>query len=232
MLKADRDGHHPLYRDRDWQEQERREQKGKKKKNWFTRGGFDTVIMVNPTPGGELARQLQQVLNNNPGPVKIKVQEQGGVQVKTRLQKSNPNKTRGCDSTDCLACKHGRGNGGECRRNNVGYVLICDECGGDEVSYVGETGQNVYTRGLRHVTNYKGRHPDSPLWKHDQMVHGGNGAVSFSMKVVKSFRDPLTRQINEAVRISNCSSTTQLNSKTEWHGPATVRLVAEGGGWG
>ena len=36
MLKADRDGHHPLYRDRDWQEQERREQKEKKNKNWFT----------------------------------------------------------------------------------------------------------------------------------------------------------------------------------------------------
>jgi hypothetical protein len=87
----------------------------------------------------------------------------------------------------------------------VGYVLICDECGVDEVSYVGKTGQNVYTRGLRHMTNYKGRHQDSPLWKHDQMVHGGNVAVSFSMKVVKSFRDPLTHQINEAVRISNCS---------------------------
>ena len=25
-------------------------------------GGYDTVIMVNPTPGGELARQLQPVL--------------------------------------------------------------------------------------------------------------------------------------------------------------------------
>ena len=151
--------------------QERREQKGKKKKNWFTRGGFDTVIMVNPTPGGELARKLQQVLNNNPGPVKIKVQEQGGVQVKTRLQKSNPNKTRGCDSTDCLACKHGRGHGGECRRNNVGYTLICDLCGGDNVCYVGETGQNVYTRGLRHMTNYRGKHQDSPLWKHAPIVN-------------------------------------------------------------
>ena len=50
------------------------------------------------------------------------------------------------------------------------------------------------------------------------------------MKVVKSFRDPLTRQINEAVRITNCTAGTQLNSKTEWHGPATIRLVAEGGG--
>ena len=52
------------------------------------------------------------------------------------------------------------------------------------------------------------------------------------MKVVKYFREPLTRQVNEAVRISKCEAATQLNSKTEWHGPATVRLVAEGGGWG
>jgi hypothetical protein len=62
--------------------------------------------MVNPTPGGKLAKQLQEVLNNNPGPVKFKVQGQGGIQVKTKLQKSNPNKTQGCNSADC---KHGRG---------------------------------------------------------------------------------------------------------------------------
>ena len=56
--------------------------------------------------------------------------------------------------------------------------------------------------------------------------------VSYSMKVEKCFKDPLTRQVNEAVRIANCESNIQLNSKAEWHGPATVRLVAEGGGWG
>ena len=86
MLKADGDGHHPLYRPRDWKEQERRQQKGRKKKDWFGKGGYDTVIMVTPTPGGELTKQLQDVLNKNPGPVKIKVQEQGGIQVQTKLQ--------------------------------------------------------------------------------------------------------------------------------------------------
>ena len=50
--------------------------------------------MVNPTPGGELARQLQKVVSDNPGPVKIKIQEQGGVQVSSKLQKTNPNRTR------------------------------------------------------------------------------------------------------------------------------------------
>ena len=46
--------------------------------------------------------------------------------------------------------------------------------------------------------NYRGKHPDSPLWKHAQIAHGGNPAISFLMKVVKTFKDPLTRQVNEA----------------------------------
>ena len=183
--------------------------------------------MVPATPEGELARKYQQVVDSNPGPVKIKIMEEGGKSAKSLLQISNPNKSKGCLSPDCLACKHGRGKGGECRRNNVGYKLICDLCGGENVCYEGETGQNVYTRGLKHTVNYKGKHTDSPLWKHAQIAHGGSMEVSYSMKVVRYCRDPLTRQVNEAVRISQCEAETQLNSKSEWHGPVTVRLVAE-----
>ena len=169
MVTADRDGQHPLYRERNWQETERRHQRQNKKTGWLAKGGYDTVIMVNSTPGGDLARQLQKVISDNPGPVKIKIQEQGGVKVSSKLQRTNPNRLKGCSSTDCLTCKHGRGKGGECRRNNVGYVLICDLCGVDEVCYVGETGQNYYTRGLKHLANYRGKQADSPLWKHAQM---------------------------------------------------------------
>ena len=232
MVNADRDGQHPLYQQRDWQEVDRRHRRQSKKTSWLSKGGYDSVIMVNPTPGGELARQLQKVVSENPGPVKIKIQEQGGVQVSSKLQKTNPNRMKGCSSRDCLTCKHGRGKGGECRRNNVGYILICDLCGVEEVCYVGETGQNAYTRGLKHMANYRGKQTDSPLWKHALIAHGGSLDVSYSMKVEKCFKDPLTRQVNEAVRIANCESNIQLNSKAEWHGPATVRLVAEGGGWG
>ena len=171
-------------------------------------------------------------LNANPGPVYIKIQEEGGTTMIRKLQRTNPSRTMGCNSSDCIACKHGRGRCGDCRKNNVGYELICDQCGGENVCYVGETGQNVYTRGLKHISNYKGKVRYSPLWKHAQIKHEGSLDLSYSMKVVKCIRDPLTRQVNEAVRITHCKATTQLNSKTEWHGPATVRLVAEGGGWG
>ena len=71
MVLADRDGHHPLYRDRSWQKEGRQQKKKNKKTDWLSRGGFDTVIMVNPTPGGELAKKFQRVVDENPGPVKI-----------------------------------------------------------------------------------------------------------------------------------------------------------------
>ena len=229
MLAADRDGQHPLYRDREWFEEERRSPKPKKKTTWLTRGGFDTVIMCPATPNGELAKMFQQVVDSAQGPVKFKIQEVAGRSVHSILQNTNPSKQKGCEATDCLACKHGRGVGGACRKNNVGYSLVCDACGGDKVCYIGETGQNVYTRGLKHAADYRTKHNDSSLWKHAQNVHGGSLDVSYSMKVVDQFRDPLSRQVNEAVRITRCEAETQLNSKTEWHGPATVRLVAEGG---
>jgi hypothetical protein len=112
------------YHERDWQGAERRQQKQTKKTNWLSKGGYDPVIMVNPTPGGELARRLQKVVTDNPGPVKISIQEQGGTQIKSSLQKTNPSRMKGCASDDCLACKHGRGEGGECRKNNIGYILF------------------------------------------------------------------------------------------------------------
>ena len=147
MLKADREGHHPLYREREWNKEERRQHKKKKKTDWLTRGGHDTVILVSPTPSGELAKRFQKIVDANPGPVNIKIQEEGGITMIRKLQRTNPARTVGCESSDCLACKHGRGRGGECRKNNVGYELVCDQCGGENVCYVGKTGQNAYTIG-------------------------------------------------------------------------------------
>ena len=63
------------------------------------------------------------------------------------------------------------------------------------------------------------------------MSYGVSMDVSYSKNVEGSYRDPLTRQVGKAVIIANCKSSTQRNSKAEWLGQATVRLVAEVGGW-
>ena len=86
MVATDRDGQHPMYRERNWQKEERRKQKKKRKTSWLTKGGYGTVIEVAPTPGGELAKRFQNVVDRNPGPIKIKIQETGGIQVKNKLK--------------------------------------------------------------------------------------------------------------------------------------------------
>ena len=46
------------------------------------------------------------------------------------------------------------------------------------------------------------------------------------MKVVGSFKDPMSRQIKEAVMIKNHQGTL-LNSKAEFHQPSIVRVRQE-----
>ena len=65
------------------------------------------------------------------------------------------------------------------------------------------------------------------IYKHASVHHQGRLDVQFNMKSI--FREPLTRKINEVVRISKSTAEVQLNSKSEWHGPASVHLSVEAG---
>ena len=49
---------------------------------------------------------------------------------------------------------------------------------------------------------------------------------NFEIRVEKSFKDPMTRQINEMVRIKKFQGTL-LNSKSEWNAPPIVRIIAQ-----
>ena len=95
------------------------------------------------------------------------------------------------------------------------------------VMYVGETSRNAYVRGKEHIDKYRRNDQKSPLWKHVQNRHEGRTDVNYSMKVASHFRDPLTRQVNEGVRINRSTAEVILNSKSEWHGPATARLTID-----
>ena len=47
------------------------------------------------------------------------------------------------------------------------------------------------------------------------------------MEIVKTFKDALTRQAHEAVRINNLEKTEVLNSKTEFNHPRIARITVE-----
>ena len=157
--------------------------------------------------------------------MKYKIVESGGRTLKSKLQKSNPTATPGCDNADCLACAGGRGKGGPCMKSNVQYELECELCPDtDKCVYIGESSRNLYTRAKEHIGKYKSRKRshDSFIKKHQEEKHQGRQA-QFKAKTTGVFRDCLSRQVSEGVYIRR-SDKTVLNSKSEWHQPPLWRV--------
>ena len=46
MVTADREGQHPLYRERSWQEAERRNQRQNKKTGWLAKDGYQLTMTL------------------------------------------------------------------------------------------------------------------------------------------------------------------------------------------
>ena len=135
------------------------------------------------------------------------------------LQRSNPTATTGCEEEDCLPCRGGKGEGGDCRRCGVNYSVECQLCPDDRRStYYGETARNLYTRGTDHENNLRLRSVKSFMHKHQEKEHQERPG-SYMAKVTATAKDCLTRQVREAIHLRR-SAVPTLNSKTEWHQPA------------
>jgi hypothetical protein len=142
------------------------------------------------------------------------------------LQVSNPLESAGCDSPDCLPCKDGRGEGGNCRGCGTNYEIECQLCPDDQKSkYIGESSRNIYTRSNEHVARYRAGKVTSFMAKHQTAAHQGQEG-DYKARVTASTRDCLTRQVREAVLIRRCQVPV-LNGKTEWHQPPLFRVQSE-----
>ena len=227
MVAEDEDGTRPLYRPKEWNVVARRKEKDKKKHDWSTRGGHIAPIFVPPTPNGELARALKNIADSEAeAGVHFKVVETGGSTVQSRVQQSNPLGTPGCGDAGCIACKPGRGEGGDCRGCGINYQFECQLCpDGQKSLYLGESSRNLYTRGAEHMDKFRNGHQDSFMRKHQSRMHQGV-APDYTAKVTGRTRDCLTRQVREAVQIRRCQVPI-LNSKTEWHQPSLYRVQNE-----
>ena len=85
----------------------------------------------------------------------------------------------------------------------------------------------LITRALEHKKKYEDKAGDSFMNNHQVEAHNG-GDPNFNVKVVGSYRDPLSRQVAEGVLITN-TKTKILNSKAEMIQPPIVRLRREVG---
>ena len=115
-----------------------------------------------------------------------------------------------------------------CNTNNVGYrwrCLKCQEMDSLKV-YEGETGRSARIRGGEHLRDLEKKREKSALYKHVKNVHNDEN-VKFRMEITKKFKDALTRQADEAVRIFTQPGHQLLNSKSEFNHPPLARVVVE-----
>ena len=241
MVEDDSNGVKPMYRNREWNKEERQTHKSKKRSNWWntdkSKTQYKTVLFVTPTPGGQLMKELQKreaELNKN-NQDRIKIVEKGGLKIKNILCAKNPFKKPRCEQKTCPLCSQSEFvdvSPGEvkvaCSTNNVGYrwrCMTCKENDTDKV-YEGETGRSARLRGAEHLQQLEKKSEKSVLFKHLRTAHK-DGTAKFSMEITGQFKDALTRQANEAVRISNRPSQELLNSKSEFNHPPTARVIVE-----
>ena len=115
-------------------------------------------------------------------------------------------------------------NGGvSCHKKNVVYEYECEL---DNYTYVGETSRNFYSRNIEHQNKFKNEKNDSFIYDHQQLMHHGQDP-SMNVKVVRSFKDALSRQIYEGVRIRRSANV--MNTKLEYYQQATYRMSREVG---
>ena len=220
-------GERPLHRGRNFRKEERKDEKEKKKVNWYKGkdgNSFDSVMMIPATPDSILKKIFEEKAKE--AKLRIKIVEKSGMKLGSYLKKYDRSKQKGpCGEKDCLICKHSTKMTRSCRIPSVVYKITCIECEKMNVKakYYGETCFNGYTRGIQHQSDYrsksKAKQEKSALRKHAKEFHEDK-RVEYKMEIVKSFRNnPLARQVFESVKIVNSKieDDIQLNNKDEFN---------------
>ena len=73
-------GIRPINRPKEWKRDEREKEKEVRKREWYRKGGFDSVLFVPSTPEGKLKSMYQQEINKSG--IRIKVVEKTGSTLK------------------------------------------------------------------------------------------------------------------------------------------------------
>ena len=105
--------------------------------------------------------------------------------------------------------------------------MSCQELGLNRV-YEGESGRAAKARAIEHQSAMRRRQPTSALYQHIQTAHSGDeNQPRFKFQVRQRFKDALTRQVEEGVRIEETEEEVLLNNKQEWVPPALGRVRLE-----
>ena len=128
MLAEHEAGRRPINRSRNWQSEKRRQEKVRKKSNWYKTGGYSTVIFCPYTPGGELAKKWREIEAREADTRgwRYKVVESSGRQVRSIVCKNPWAGT--CNDQECFVCT--TGGSGNCKQPGCTYKIQCMACKG------------------------------------------------------------------------------------------------------
>ena len=217
----------PLYRPRSYQRADRQRKKLLTPIGWYRPA--DSVIFVPATPQAKLAKEIQKVVTEEASRIgmTVKVVESGGTSMRQHLVRLD---LTGCIySEDCVLCKSGAP-GASHTRSGVHYSGICILCESNGVNarYDGESGRSGYYRTKQHISDIVNQDTKNAFAKHLSLHHpdhAGDPGV-FRFKSEQVFKKCLDRQVSEGVAIHYSDADIVMNSKSEYHQPATTRVVA------
>ena len=142
---------------------------------------------------------------NNQGRLsRVKIVERAGRSVKNILAPNDPWGVTKCTDPDCFPCSTSVGSMKvSCRTPGVLYQIICKLCEaeGKRSVYIGQSGKNSYSRGRKHLEDYKAGSSSHCMSTH-MKVHHSNVPIqvsNFRMVTLRSFHTPLGRQISEGL---------------------------------
>ena len=201
-----------------------------------------TVLFVENTPGGALAKKLREIMQRIQEILRyrIKVVERAGTPLKLLFPLGDLGAEEQCERRGCIPCEQpGDGVKYKCKKRSILYENICTICNpgagekGAKITppkdvpsiYVGESARSLNERTEEHWRGFRESREDSHILKHHLLHHGGRGEPAFHMRLVKTFRSALTRQVSEAVRIKKWGVDVVLNSKSEFNRCILGRLT-------
>ena len=175
----------------------------------------------------------------------IKIIETAGRTLEQTLVNTDPFDGNKCTDEKCEPRKNPK-NLINCRRNGVTYRVSCLSClrAGTQsdfsaylkcACYYGESAKNMHCRSKEHAAKFNSKsektRAESAFYKHLMNSHGGKDADKnfsdyFEVQILKAFRKPFTRLMEEGTLISNHEGDL-LNSKNEWHEAKIVRTTTK-----
>ena len=205
--------------------------------SWYLKGNIDSVITVQPTPGGILARKVKENINNDPKKKRILVTEDGGLPVIVSLRKTDPFKEKGCrfKDKDCIVEEEK-----DCAKQSIIYEITCNKCNLESnhdtpptrrpsdckvFNYIGMTRTSAHWRMKNHLQGQKSKIQSNPLHRHDVDVHNGE-IQTYKTRILTSEKNLLPLVIIESLYIEKQTIGKSMNEKQENGRGGLVRFTA------